>query len=168
MIICARINLLNNKKSLKDSGRRKPSSKLTLETKWYHSCGYSDDSQSCEQLKKRKRISLWNAYVTWQEHTVKLKKHVTDKSFEKKLDFEPEFSSITGNVCYHYNSWVTGVCMACIFHRHSGEKASQIEWLFESNLKSFGYFKCSTALWLPLNPSCKGNLLARVWWALQP
>ena len=146
MIICARINLSNNKKSLKDSGRRKPSSKLNLETKWYHSCGYSDDSQSCEQLKKC----------------------VTDESFEKKLDFEPEFSSITGNVCYHYNNWVTGVYMACIFHRNSGEKASQIEWLFESNLKSFGYFKCSTALWLPLNPSCKGNLLARVWWALQP
>ena len=105
MIICLRINLSNNKKSLKDSGRRKPSSKLTLETKWYHSCGYSDDSQSCEQLKKC----------------------VTDESFEKKLDFEPEFSSITGNVCYHYNSSVTGVYMACIFHRHSGEKASQIE-----------------------------------------
>ena len=28
-----------------------------------------------------------------------------------------------------------------------------------TNLRSFGYFQCSTALWLPLDPSCKGNLL---------
>ena len=33
--------------------------------KWYHSCGCSDDSQNCEQLKKR----------------------VTGKYFGKKLDF---------------------------------------------------------------------------------
>ena len=32
---------------------RRQSSKLTLETKWYHSCGCCDDSRSCEQLKKR-------------------------------------------------------------------------------------------------------------------
>ena len=41
----------------------KPSSKLTLETIWYHSCSCYDDSRSCEQLKK----------------------HVTDKYFEKKF-----------------------------------------------------------------------------------
>ena len=46
--------------ALKIFGGSKPSSKLTL--KWYHSCGYSDDSQSCEQLKK----------------------HVTDKYLDKK------------------------------------------------------------------------------------
>ena len=40
-------------------GGSKPSSKLILKTKWYH----SDDSRSCEQLKKR----------------------VTDKYFEKKV-----------------------------------------------------------------------------------
>ena len=44
-------------------GGSKPSSKLTLKTKWYHSCGCCDDSRSCEQLKKR----------------------VTDKYFEKKV-----------------------------------------------------------------------------------
>ena len=41
----------------------KPSSKLTLKTKWYHSCSCYDDSRSREQLKK----------------------HVTDKYFEKKF-----------------------------------------------------------------------------------
>ena len=41
-------------------GGSKPSSKLTLKIKWYHSCGYCDDSQSYEQLEK----------------------HVTDKYFE--------------------------------------------------------------------------------------
>ena len=41
----------------------KPSSKLSLETKRYHSCGCCDDSPSCEQLNK----------------------HVTDKYFEKKV-----------------------------------------------------------------------------------
>ena len=44
-------------------GGSKPSSKLTLKTKWCHSCGCCDDSRSCEQLKK----------------------HVTDKYFEKKI-----------------------------------------------------------------------------------
>ena len=74
IIICACKNLLDNKKPLKDTkiaklknckksfGGRKPSSKLTLKTKWYHGCGCCNDSQSCEQLKKR----------------------VTDKYFEKK------------------------------------------------------------------------------------
>ena len=33
--------------------RSKPSSKLTLKTIWYYSCGCCDDSGSCEQLKKR-------------------------------------------------------------------------------------------------------------------
>ena len=36
---------------------------LTLKTKWYYSCGCSDDSRSCEQLKK----------------------DITDKYFEKKV-----------------------------------------------------------------------------------
>ena len=44
----------------------KPPSKLTLKTKWYHSCGCCDDSRSWEQLKKR----------------------VTDKYLEKKFGFE--------------------------------------------------------------------------------
>ena len=51
---------------------RRQSSKLTLKTKWYHSCGCCDNSQSCEQLRKR----------------------VNDKYFEKKLDLEPESPSL--------------------------------------------------------------------------
>ena len=57
--------------------------------------------------------------------------------------------------------------MAYMFDRNSGGKASQIERFFESNLRSFGYFKISTAPWLLLGPSCKSNSLARVGWTLQ-
>ena len=35
------------------------------------------------------------------------------------------------NACYHYNTWVTGVYLAYMFDRKSGEKTSQIECLFE-------------------------------------
>ena len=46
-------------------GGSKPLSKLILKTKWYHSCGFCDDSLRCERLKKC----------------------VTDKYFEKKHMF---------------------------------------------------------------------------------
>ena len=36
----------------KNFGGSKPSSELTLKTKWYHSCSYSDDSWNCEEIKK--------------------------------------------------------------------------------------------------------------------
>ena len=52
---------------------------------------------------------------------------VTDKSFEKKLDIEPESSFITGEVCYHYSSLVTDVYMAYMFDRNLGGKTSQVE-----------------------------------------
>ena len=39
----------------KKFGGNKPSSKLSLKTKWYHSYGCCNDSRSCEQLKKRVR-----------------------------------------------------------------------------------------------------------------
>ena len=52
--------------SKKIRGGSKPTSKSTLKTKLYHSCGYCDDSRRCE-----------------------LKNCVADKYFEKKLDFEP-------------------------------------------------------------------------------
>ena len=101
----------------KNFAERKPSSKLTLKTKWYHSCGCCDDSRSCELLKK----------------------HVTDKYFEKvRLWTCTTFHY--RKLCYHYNSWVTGVCMAYMFDRNSGGKTSQIEWFFESYLRSFEYF----------------------------
>ena len=114
----------------------KPSSKLILKTKWYHICECCDDSRSCELLKK----------------------HVTDKYLEKKVKLWSLSPFITGNTCYHYNTWVTGVYMAYIFDRNSRGKASQIEWA-KSNLRSFGYFECLAALWLLLDPSCKGTLL---------
>ena len=53
-------------------GGTKPSSKLTLQAKCHHSCVWCDDSWSCEQLKK----------------------HVADKYFEKKLEFEPKSLSV--------------------------------------------------------------------------
>ena len=65
IIFCACENLCSNKKSLKGYqnhcvkwlqtifGGGKPFSKLTLKTKWYHSCCYCDNSRSCWQLKKR-------------------------------------------------------------------------------------------------------------------
>ena len=36
---------------------------------------------------------------------------------KKKLDFEPKSPSVTGNVCYHYNTCVTGVYMAYMFDK---------------------------------------------------
>ena len=45
-----------------------------------------------------------------------------------------------GYVCYYYNTWVIGVYMAYVFDWNSGGKTSQIEWWFESNIKSSGYF----------------------------
>ena len=63
---------------------------------------------------------------------------------------------LTGKLCYHCNAWITGVYMAYMFDRNSGGKTSQIEWLFELNLRSFSYFKCSTALWLWLGASGPG------------
>ena len=46
---------------------------------------------------------------------------------KKKIGFEPELLSVTGKVCYHYNSWVTGVYMAYMFDRRKGGKTSQTE-----------------------------------------
>ena len=87
------------------------------------SYGCYDDSRSCDQLKNG----------------------VTDKYIKKRLDFEPV--SFPFRKCsYNCNTWVTGVYMAYMFEWNSGGKTSLIEWLLESNLRSFGYFKCSTAL----------------------
>ena len=54
------------------------------------------------------------------------------------------------------------VSIWCMFDRNVRGKATQTECLFELNLGSFGYFEYTTALWLLLEPSCKGNLLTRV------
>ena len=59
--------------------------------------GCCDDSRSCEQLKKR----------------------VTDKHSEKKLDFEYKSPSVKGNMCHMY--------VAYLFDRNSEGKTSQIE-----------------------------------------
>ena len=74
IIFCPCKNLLNNKKA-KNIGGRNSSSKLTLKTKWYYSCGCNDDSQSCEQLEK----------------------HVTVKYFAKKSDFNPNHLPLQEN-----------------------------------------------------------------------
>ena len=108
--------------------------------KWCYNCGCCDDSWSCEQLKKR----------------------VTDKYFEKKN--VRLWTLIT--FCYR-KCMLRLQCLTCIFERNSRGKTSQLEWLFESNLRSSGYFECSTELWLLLEPSCRGNLLTWVCWALQ-
>ena len=70
---------------------------------------------------------------------------------------------LSGNIFYHYKTRVTGVYMAYIFNRHSGGKASQID-CFESNLRSF---ECFEALWLLMDPSCKGTSHTRVGWEPQ-
>ena len=48
-------------------GGLKRSSKLTLKTKWYHSCGCCDDSQSREQLKKHVTDILKPNHLPFQE-----------------------------------------------------------------------------------------------------
>ena len=47
------------KKKKKKNGGSKPSSKLTLKTNWYHSCGYSDDSQSYVQMRGVLQINIF-------------------------------------------------------------------------------------------------------------
>ena len=47
------------KKKKKNNGGSKPSSKLTLKTNWYHSCGYSDDSQSYVQMRGVLQINIF-------------------------------------------------------------------------------------------------------------
>ena len=47
------------KKKKKKKGGSKPSSKLTLKTNWYHSCGYSDDSQSYVQMRGVLQINIF-------------------------------------------------------------------------------------------------------------
>ena len=56
--------------------------KETLENKMVTICGCHDDSRNCE----------------------KLKKHFTDKHFEKKSDFEFESPSVKGKV-YGISTW---------------------------------------------------------------
>ena len=132
----------NAKKKKKNFGGSKPSTKLTLN--WWH-CGYCDYSQSCETMKK----------------------HFTYKFFEKNVILSTLITFCYMKLCYHYNAWVTDVYMAYMFDRNSETKALQIDTLFESSLKSIGYFNCSTALSVLLDPSCKGNSLTRVSWTLQ-
>ena len=76
----------------------------------------------------------------------KLKKRVTDKYFEKSstlnthhLPLKEKYVTIT------VVEWLVSIYMAYLFDRNSEGKTSQIEWLFESNLRSFAYSKCSTA-----------------------
>ena len=56
-----------------------------------------------------------------------------------------------------------------MFDRNSEGKTSHIEWLYESNLRFFGYFKCSTALWLLLwTPAAKATCLQELTGCFRP
>ena len=82
--------------------------------------------------------------------------------------WDSTFSHITDEmyVTITILEWLV-IYMAFMFDRNSGGKTWQIKWLFESNVRSFGYIECSTVLSLLLDPSCKGNSLTRVSWVLQ-
>ena len=98
--------------------------KETLENKMVTSCGCCDDPRSSEQLKNR----------------------VTDKYFEKSLTLNTDHLPLNEKyVTTTVVEWLASIYMAYLFDRNSEGKTSQIEWLFESNLRSFAYSKCSTA-----------------------
>ena len=124
----------------------KPSSRLTLKTRWCRNCGCCDDPWSWDNGRILFRINI----------------------FLKKLDFTPKSPSLTGNVCYYYNTWVTG--LVSIWHicltEIPEEKIANwiIIWI---NLRTFSYFKSPTVLWLFLDPSDKGSLPTRVGLVLQ-
>ena len=48
----------NTQRKKKKVGRSKPSSRLTLETKWYHSYGCCDDFRSCNNRKSVSQINI--------------------------------------------------------------------------------------------------------------
>ena len=117
IIFCARKNLLNIKKSLKGYQNRcvkrpqknfsgkKPSSKLSLKI---------NSTTVVAAVMIPEVVNNWRSVLQINH-------------LKKKLDFKPESSSVTGKVCYHYNSWVAGAYMGYMFDRNSGGKTSQIE-----------------------------------------
>ena len=48
---------------------------------------------------------------------------------KKKLDFEPESASVTGKVCYHYNSWVSGVYTCGVHISHKLRRKNISDWV---------------------------------------
>ena len=127
----------------KTFGGSKPSSKLSSKTKWYHSYSCYDNSQSCKQLKKC----------------------VTDNYFEKKLGFELQSPSVSENVCYYYNTWVTGIYMVYMVGRRG--KTPQIEWLFESNFRPCGHSSSDLQIFPFFSgPKVQRQLPTRVSWVL--
>ena len=44
---------------------------------------------------------------------------------KRKLCFEFYLPSVKGNVCYHYNTWVTGIYVAYMFDKKTGENISK-------------------------------------------
>ena len=74
--------------------------------------------------------------------------------FEKKVDFEPESPSVTGKVCYHYNSWVTGIYMAFIFHKRLSGWLSHLRLSDHLNqlyglLAALSALQCFDFPWIP-------------------
>ena len=71
-----------------------------------------------------------------------VKKRVTDKYLIRRWNL---ISRKWMLLLQYLSDWCLHI--AYVWHKFWG-KTSQIEWLFESNLRFFGYFECSKALWL--------------------
>ena len=54
---------------------------------------------------------------------------------KRKLCLEFYLPSVKGNVCYHYNTWVTGIYVVYMFDKKTEEKTSQSEWFSLSALQ---------------------------------
>ena len=48
---------------------------------------------------------------------------------KKKLDFETESASVTAKVCYHYNSWVSGVYTCGVHISHKLRRKNISDWV---------------------------------------
>ena len=54
---------------------------------------------------------------------------------KRKLCLEFYLPSVKENVCYHYNTWVTGIYVVYMFDKKTEEKTSQSEWFSLSALQ---------------------------------
>ena len=141
IIFCACKNLLNKKKNVKGYQNRCVKRPRKIFGGRFHSCGCCDDYRTCEQLKKRVQTNvLWKKVRLWTRITFRYMKCILPLQY-------------LSDWCLHgVHAW----------QKFQGEKNS--DWVIAtlatlSVLQSFGF---------PWNdPSCKGNSLTRVSWALQ-
>ena len=123
--------------------RRKPSSKLSLKTKWDHGCNCFDDSRSWEQLKK----------------------HVTDKYLIKLWTLIMPYCSKCMLLLQYLSDW----CLHTVYVWQKSRRKSISNWVIiwiKLKFLRLLWVLCR-ALASSLDSSCKGNSLARVGWALQ-